>query len=256
MAQFKPFLLVFLLPILLLSCAVGTDPGECTTLECLPAQFRLHLVKLTFGNSLFSSQEAFVLASFLRPGNRRSEDRPSDRVFPAVLYMNQIDLSGSAGVDDSYSGGGNADSILAPPGQFNVWTVYSNELPPFRDSIQTPLNDLYVHSPVEDQKYSADEGFTIAIDGNPTPEHPVFLRLTYSSWSDDFETDIMIDTTMTSNEPLMITPELRQRWKFASRGRLRISASQRYEQRKEVEPGVRSLLTYVNQHIVSITLTD
>lgn len=256
MRKFKSFLLILLLPLLLLSCAVGTDPGDCTTLECLPAQFKLHLVKLTVGNSLFSSQEAFVLASFLRPGNRRSEDRPSDRVFPAIIRLNQIDLSGSVGVDNNYYGGGDVDSILAPPGQFNIWTIYSDDLPSFKGSIQTPLDDLYIHSPVDDQKYSADQSFSIAIDGNPTLERPVYLRLTYSDWSDGFETDTIIDTTMTSNDPLLITPELRHQWKFSSRGRLSISASQRYEQRKEVEPEVRSLLSFVNQHVISITLTD
>ena len=245
-----------MLSFLFLSCATGTDPGECTDPECLPAQYALHLIVWSSGDTSLLSTSSYVFGQLLRPGDRVDPDDPRDQLVPKQVWLNGTDITslftGQDGVQQIW-----LDTIVSEPGAFNQWFVFCDDLPSLRDSIQTLPVPLRIVSLLEEEPYRISDGISVVLEGMITPDAPCSISLELiDNGPGEHSAYRLIDTVVsTAAEPVSFSPEMLRSYGF-SPGRLLVRVQQQTSKRKELAEGVRSLLTFSNIHSLAVELRD
>lgn len=242
---------------------MGTDPGDCQSLECLPAQYNIHLTLRTeFDEDGFFYREGICSALFLKPGNdvsiysgpNKDDIRlgwDSDVELPAEVYVNNyllpsINPDGSeAPVYLEFF----RDTVLAPPGAYNVLRVSrAVDLPALVDSIMTPVDGILPVNLTEMDTISIARGFTVRFAERTVPQPVVDVHV-YQFNSDGITAQFQ--TSMAADSSLTISPEILQRRGF-SPGTVRVEFEQRYVERKWITPEIRSNFSFTQN--VRITL--
>lgn len=251
---------------LALSCSVGTDPGDCTSLECLPVQYNLGLTLTVDMDRDFTDREVRYFAVFLRPGNdvdvysgpKNDQIRlgpGSDVRLPWEIFVNTFrfpPLDAGASEVPIYLDFAR-DTILAPPGSYNVWRIGGAEdLPPYTDSIMTPPDAMRPTAPTPHDTVSIGRGVDIRLEGAITPETPVEILL-YQSGPGEHSAEF--STRVFSGDPFRITPEDLRDAGFTA-GFVTLRATQQYVQRREIAPEIRSRLTFGLEYDIEFQLED
>lgn len=246
---------------LLLSCSTGTDPGDCTALECLPAQYNLHLTLSTDMDVDFTLQDVRYSATFLRPGNDvdlfsgpRNDDirlgPDSDVRLPDHVTVNDFLLPpplADKGEAPIYFGIGR-DTILAPPGEYNVWFVGgAPDLPPYVDSIMTPADPVRVAAPLPTDTVRLGHGMEIRLEGEVSPDVPVSITVYQQS---DGPEPIRYTLEITSTGIHRILADDLRRNGFGD-GYLYVDVQQRRVQRRWIESDIRSNLSFTTEYRIS-----
>lgn len=258
------FVPLVLLSVLALSCSVGTDPGDCTSLECLPVQYNLGLTLTVDMDRDFTDREVRYFAVFLKPGNdvgvysgpKKDQIRlgaGSDLRLPSEIYVNTFRLpplkDDVAPIYLDFA----RDTILAPPGSYNVWRVGGAEdLPAYTDSILTPPDPVRPVAPTPHDTVSIGRGMEIRLEGRITPETPVAIFLYQSGPGERYAE---FSTSGLSAEPLTITSqELRDAGFLPGFVILRIA--QQHVQLREITPEIRSRLSFSMEYDIEFQLED
>lgn len=241
-----------LLALLSLSCAVGTDPGECTDPECLPAQYALHALIWNLGDTSLLSTGYQVFGQLLRPGDRVDPDDPHDQILPEQVWLNGTDITSLFTEQDGTQPDMRLDTLLAPPGEFNTWIVFSDRLPSLRDSIRTLPSGLRIISLFEDERYRISDGVNVVLEGMVTPDAP--CSITLEQIGVEQKVPSIIDTVVsTATEPVFFSEGVLRKHGFTT-GRLLVRVQQQRSERREITQGIRSLLTFSNLHLVIVEL--
>lgn len=255
-----------LVSFLALSCSVGTDPGDCTSLECLPIQYNLGLTLTVDMDRDFTDREVRYFAVFLKPGNdvgvysgpKKDQIRlgpESDIRLPSEIYVNTFRFPpmdiGSSGAPIYLDFA--RDTILAPPGSYNVWRVGgAGDLPAYTDSIMTPPDAMRPTAPTPHDTVSIGRGVEIRLEGRITPETPVAIFLYQSGPGERYAE---FSTSVLSAEPLTITAQDLRDAGFLP-GFVILRATQQYVQRREITPEIRSRLAFGLEYDIEFQLED
>ena len=156
---------LFLLPFILLSCSLGTDPGDCETIECLPVDYSLRLVERTRHNR--DSTHTNYSADVTIRERSKLVMRNRNRV-PYVVTVNETRLVNIIRDNRTHISRFVQElSELPPAGQPNAWQIALNGEILLKEELQTPSSFLIPLSLQPDDTVQSGEDIRLTFNDAP-----------------------------------------------------------------------------------------
>jgi hypothetical protein len=208
--------IIILTLVLISGCAPGIDPGPCRARECLNETYSLRLIR----------KVAPWRDTLLITNGAEAEFKPADEEYPydrqgvnaGSVKVNAVALrqarAGGSMPQVTYTIDMANDSMIAPPGEMNIWRVEGSlEVAPLTLTMATPAAPLAILYPSRGDTVDADSVLVIRWSaGAPSSDSQkvmIELREEAASWFrfryeavDDGETQIPIASILASGVSL------------------------------------------------------